>query len=380
MKTIILLLTVCLFANNANAQKSKEYYSLLLKADDMIIENKLDSALHYYDIALEKFNYPFYVHVKRAAIIANYSEDKVLLEKFLTKCVQKGMPRYQLEYFLNRKLNLDIVNKIQRDYSSYYDQYLAGIDITIVFKYLDLDARDYFLHDYLYMYSKNYEKDAFYAKFQDHAVKEYLQLIDEVGYPSEENVGLPKITEYELAKNKKLKADKWTVHKSKKQIELIDGKSDYYIAYQKNPDYLFYCDIPGNWLLWHYASFKDKDSTLLRYLEKGFDDLKLSPVYITEFFESSFDIQYDYCTSYNSYLFRTKYRSVAGIYTKSTTEERKHINSLRAQYFIPAIEKEEQLIKALYELKYDKEPKDISKKVIKKIGFEYGAFISFYNL
>ena len=106
MKTIILLLTVCLFANNANAQKSKEYYSLLLKADDMIIENKLDSALHYYDIALEKFNYPFYVHVKRAAIIANYSEDKVLLEKFLTKCVQKGMPRYQLEYFLNRKLNL----------------------------------------------------------------------------------------------------------------------------------------------------------------------------------------------------------------------------------------------------------------------------------
>lgn len=379
MKNIILFIALFLVAIPVSAQKAKEYYSLMLKADDMIIQNKLDSALFYYNIAFDKYNYPFYAHIKRAAIIANYSENEIELEKLLIKCVQKGMPRFQFDYFKKLGLNSEVVKKIEQDYSSYYEQYLASIDTATVFKYMDLDARDYFLHEYLYLYSKDSIRDTFYAKFKSIAINEFIQLIDEVGYPSEENIGLPKITKYELGKKRKLKVEKWAVHKSEKQIELIDHKSDYYLGYHEFPHYLIHPFTPGNWFLWHYASFKDKDSTLLRYLEKGFVDLKLSQIYIGEFFESTGDIHYDFCTSYNSILYRTKYRSTAGIYTKSTEVERKQINSLRAKYFIPSIEKQEQLLIALYRLKYGKD-KAISKKMIKKIDYEYVAFILSYRM
>lgn len=374
MKNLVLFIALFLVAIHANAQKAKEYYSLMLKADDMIIENKLDSALYYYNTAFNKYDYPFYSHVKRAAIIANYSEDKIQLEKLLRKCIQKGMPQHQFDYFLELGLNTEVVNKIEKNYSSYYEQYLAGIDTSIVFKYLDLDARDYLLHEYLYSYSKDSIKDVFYAKFQKEASKEFIDLINEVGYPSEENIGLPKLWKFELDKKKRLKEGKWTVYPFKKEVEFIDGKRDYYYGYLENPHFLHHEFIPGSWFFWHYPAVYYKNTTLFPYLERGFEELKLGQIYISHYFESIHDVQYDFCTTYYSYLFTTKYRSRAGIFNRSTQAEREHINTLREKYYIQSIDKQEQLLIALYSLRYGKD-KAISKRMLKKIDYEYVAFI-----
>ena len=374
MKKTLLLLVMCFIGVNTYAQKAKEYYGLLLKADAMVIENKLDSALYFYNSAFEKYDYPFYAHIKRAAILANFSGDEIILEKLLKKCIQKGMPQFQFDYFLESGLNQNTIQKIEQNYSNYYEQYLAGIDTSIVFEYLDLDAKDLLLHTYMYGYSKDSIKDKFYANFQKEALKEYLKLIDEVGYPSEENVGLPKLWKFELFKKKKLNNDKWSVYPVKKQLEFIDGNKEYYFGYHENPNYLNHSHTPGSWYYWHYPAVYYKDTTLFPYLERGFEELKLGQIYISHYFESIHDVQYDFCTTYYSYLYSRKYRSKAGIFNRSTEAERVHINALRAEYYIQSIDKQEQLLMTLYRLKYGKD-RAINKRMVKKIKYEYHAFV-----
>lgn len=364
------LIASMLIYYNLNAQNASKYYALILKADDMIIENKLDSAIYYYNKAFNEFEFPFYSHVKRAAIIANFSNDEYHLEQYLTRCVKKGMPEFQFNYFIDLGLNSSVVKKVQIKYNDLYDEYLSSIDSILVEKYLELDAKDYFLHDYLYMYSKDSIKNNFYENFKQNAINEYVEIIEEYGYASEKNIGLPKISKYELTSESQ---------SNNRTIELIDKTSNYIIDYNENPHYLIHPFTPGNWLLWHYASNSSKDSILLKKLEDGFDDLKLNQIFISEFFEGNGDVNTDFCTTYNSILYRTKYNSIAGKYKKSTKSERENINRLREKYFIKSLEKEEALLKRLYSLRFNK-LKDISNRMLRKIQYEYNAFILTYNL
>lgn len=378
MKKLLLALSV-LLSYQVQAQKAKEYYTLLLKADDMIIENKLDSAVFYYNEAFEKYNYPFYAHIKRAAIIANFNDDSKLLKQLLVKCIQKGMPKFQFKYFQELGLNKKVVKEVELDYDIHYNTYLENVDTSIVFKYLDLDARDLLLHKYLYSYSKDSLKDAYYAKFQEEASIEFQSLIDKVGYPSEANIGLPKIWEFELGKKKKLKKNKWNTFQEEQEIKFIDSREIYFMGYQESPHYLNHSNFPGGWFYWHYPAAYYGDTLLFTYLEQGFENLELNQMYIGHYFDSKHDSKTDFCTTYYSDIYQTKYRSWAGIFNRSTKEERFLINNLRAKYYIQSIDKQEQLIKALYKLRYGSDKK-ITNKMIKKIEYEYIAFILCYKM
>jgi hypothetical protein len=76
MKTIILLLTVCLFANNANAQNMNSFYFDVYSANNLAESGKVDSAILKYENAFKNVQYVPVKFLKKVLKLSKTTSDK----------------------------------------------------------------------------------------------------------------------------------------------------------------------------------------------------------------------------------------------------------------------------------------------------------------
>ena len=384
---ILLLFTKTHLGQIQISEKYSEYYYTINKAKHLITENKLDSSLILYENILNKFNFPFYKHIKQATLVAYYSNNESKFQYYLHKSITRGMTKNEFSFFVKKKKFSAIINQTEKKYDSLYNCYLSNIDSNKLISYQKLDAQDFFIHSYIYGYSNDSLKDVFHNTYQAKLIKQYIKLVDEIGYPSEKYIGLPKSSRYSMKKPKS--KQKYNIVYINDTIRLYSNKllKGYYITSKINPNYLIYSQWPGNWLLWHNAINVDTDSTLIVKIRDGVMNLELPVVFLTQMYENShnnnnkyFSSNNDYATTYNSYTIRKKARSCLELYTNLNVNEKKAIDSLRRHILLPTLEDERKLILSLYFIKTETKELKLTQKVLDRIKFEYNAFISYYNI
>jgi len=386
-------LVAILFVNLSHSQiqiqvseKYHEYFSEINKGKSKIVDKELDASLVIYESVLYKFNYPFYKHIKQATLVSLYANNESKFKFFLQKSITKGMTKNEFSFFEKQHKFKSVVKETARLYDSLYSCYSVGVDSSILIPYQKLDAKDFFIHSYLLGYSNDSLKDAFHNEIQPNLIDKYLNLIDEVGYPSEKNVGISKASNYQL-KSPKVKPGYNTLYLSDSLQLYKEQYKGYYIVTKANPDYLLYSHLPGNWLLWHNSINVCIDTVMQAKIIEGVMNLELPPVFLTQMFENSynddsdfFSSDKDYATTYNSYTLREIAKTAFGMYTRLDKYEINKIDSLRRYILIPTLKDEKTLILELYYLKTGKQKSILTNKIISKVKYEYEAFISYYRL
>lgn len=362
-------------ASGLQGKEAKIYYSLLNKAEDYIIKEKLDSALIFYEKAFEKFDYPFYKHLKQAAIVAFYAKDCKILNKYLVKAIKRGMNKSEFDFFIKATWCNDNMVKIKEDFPTYRRYYISSLDTNLMMNYIEMDVIDQLmLHP---LVNKNSNQ---YRSLNKKMKVRYLKLLDSMGFPTEKKVGLAKIFYASKNKFKTLKFDNDTVWKHK-----LVYHTD---LYNQNKNEELYCVVieekgksrpealrPGNSFFWHLAMDSSLDSALINKLEQGFNDLKIYPQTIAKYHRSiTNDLNYDFNLTHYSQYFQN-YKIVHRKYSYLSQEDKVRINKIRAKYYVRTVEKEEELLRVFYRLKYKQELRKITKNTLNKVGYEYYTFM-----
>ncbi len=369
------------------SEKYVDYFSNINLAKKFVINNSLDSALMTYDYILKKYNYPFYKNIKQAAILALYSEDTERLSFYLELAIKRGMNKTDFNYFVHSKKCTHTIQNISLKYDSLYKIYSNNIDYDLRYEFQALDAKDYFIHSYLYGYSRDSLKDAFHNQHQPKLIEDYINLIKNKGYPNEKKIGISTNAKYILGNIDTTEKGNLIYISSDSILRYNQTKTNFSIVNLYNPNFLIYSNYPGNWLLWHNAINREKDTIMQKIIIKGVMNLYLPPVFLTQMYENShpdkimhFDSVQDYATTYNSYTYRTKTKTPIGVCNKLIFDEKVRIDSLRKKVHILTIEDEEKLALSLYSLKTNRQINSLKTKYFKKIKFEYNSFISLVYL
>ena len=180
MKKIILTGVVLLNSILSLSQDAKAYYELINKGQKHLIENDLSSSLISYGDAFELFNYPFYKHIKQAALVALFNDNEKLLKKYLTKCVEKGMLRNELQYFINKDKS-NVSKNILLEYGQLRTLFLESIDSTMLHHFMELDMLDSYSNPL--SYKNDNESLETHRRQQVKIMNSYVNLIDSLGYP-----------------------------------------------------------------------------------------------------------------------------------------------------------------------------------------------------
>ena len=83
MKKTIILVIVCIFINSNIYSNYVEYFKVIIKAQDLILDNNLDSALYFYKKAFSIVNKPFPKDLSNAAIVAYKLDSTELMKKYV---------------------------------------------------------------------------------------------------------------------------------------------------------------------------------------------------------------------------------------------------------------------------------------------------------
>ncbi len=372
MKKIILTGVVLLNSILCLSQDAKAYYELINKGQNHLIENDLSSSLISYGNAFELFNYPFYKHIKQAALVALFNDNEKLLKKYLTKCVEKGMLRNELQYFINKDKS-NVSKNILLEYGQLRSLFLESIDSTMLHHFMELDMLDSYSNPL--SYKNDNESLETHRRQQVKIMNSYVNLIDSLGYPSESNVGHARIY-YKLENETGCRWEDCFKYFMKyyNDIHFSDENLTVITAEEKSGRKLESVR-PGNSFIWHYHGGVRNDSSLLRVLNAGFEKLKVAPSNIIVYYESLQELKHDFCGTYVSKTYTEEARSKSGRYHLSDTIK-KTINKNRLKYYILPLEMEEQLIMSLYKIEHGKSIKKVNEKSLKKIDCLYYTFIS----
>lgn len=368
-KKYFILILICFIVTPKllKSQKSKVYYPLINKAEKKLVEGDLDSSLYFYDKALEDFKFPFYKHIKQAAIVAHYNKNSKLLLKYLTKCIERGMNKDELCFFIRNNKTDSIVQQISINFQFHKNIYAKSIDSLLLNRYLEFDYFDeYFLLKKYKNVNKN--KDEI-RKIQGEALKKYIQLIHSHGFPSEKNVGLD-VHIYENG----------CTWEECKRVKL----ENYYKLVPDSDNYIFVSEEkgvmrgentkPGNRFIWHYNHDSLIDKEYLLLMKNAFNNLEMSASNLIYYFETSEGTNYkDFFYTYESH---SLLEGLDKFNLDSNIENK--INDNRKKYFVRTIKMEKNIFEKLYELEYLRKPKKLNRKSKEKIKFTFYSFLYYY--
>lgn len=382
-KTIIILALTLL---EIKAQPAYEYYALLNKAETFFVKGELQEALNLYDSALEKYNYPFYSHIKQAAIISHYLEDDFFTQKFIEKCVQSGMNRVELDWFLSRNKGKSFIDTIISNYNSLRQIYADGIDSVAMINFLEIDAIDIYVNGISYLKNGQSEKtkekqDSLYIEL----MKRYILLINKHGFPTEKRVGLDRVIHNE---NEYPMQSSWentfSFQITYNHDLLIDSNKNKFWTNENFGMNKREGSRPGNHFLFHFGirTLPYNNDSLLQILINGMLELKVNPLVIMHHLEYNAwlrnngkrDKVFDCGCSYWSKAFVTEARTTYKMQDLPKLK-RIEINECREKFFMRSIEREKELFNRLFFLEHQKYPKRYSRKNVKQIKFTYNTFI-----
>ena len=118
------------------------------------------------------------------------ADDAERLKKYLTKCVEKGMLRNELQYFINKDKS-NVSKNILLEYGQLRSLFLESIDSTMLHHFMELDMLDSYSNPL--SYKNDNESLETHRRQQVKIMNSYVNLIDSLGYPSESNVGHARI-------------------------------------------------------------------------------------------------------------------------------------------------------------------------------------------
>lgn len=373
----------CLFVK---AQPAFQYYTILQHAESSFVNGNLNEAILLYDSALEHFNYPFYNHIKQAAILSHYAGNDIYTEKFLTECIKAGMNKAELEWFVARSSGKPFINRLLTNYKIIRKEYASNIDTVAMINYLELDAIDVDVNGISYTkddHSKEMKmkQDSLYIQL----IERYIELIAKYGFPTEKRVGLDRIIHNE---NDNPFQSTWentfAFEISYNKDLLIDTNNVKFWTNENFGTSKREGSRPGNYFLFHFGIrlLPYNNDSLMRILTKGMLELKVNPRVLMHHLEldvwfkskEKLDDYFDCGCSYWSKAFVSEAHSVTKMQLLSE-KTRDNINACRRKYFMRSIEMEEKIFNQLFYLEYRKAPKMYNKKTVNRISFTFNAFI-----
>jgi len=344
---------------------------LISQAESQFVKGNLNDALNLYDTAFQKFDSPFYRHIRQATIIASYSNNLNKYHKYLVKCVKRGMTLNELDFFMKQDPDDTEIQKIYANYDKYRKNYLSTIDTIVLLNFLELDVFESLSIE------KFKDNDMFLEKMKIYGSR-YMALVDSLGYPTEIKTGLS-YRVFASLNSKSCKLANWKQHKVSYNKDISPVEGDLY----GNIGIEDLINKPismkaGNWFLSHYhAEGYIIDSTFFNYLESGVYDLKLDQITIALFLEKTGLKNNEFLMTYYSPMLLSMKMKVHKIYKLKNSIKLK-INENRKRYYIRTIETELGIIKRFYFLENAENLKKISKKMFKNISYQTDAFIRYF--
>jgi hypothetical protein len=339
-KLIVLLLfiplTLSLFGN-------KQYYKLLRRAEQCIIDEKLDSSLYYYQQAFTKYNYPFVKDIMAAACVAHYANDTATMYSHIKTMMKRGVVTYELGYFLKHRSDDKELLKIVNSSQEYKEYYLKSIDKAVADKFMELDISNAVLiHNRVLVMRRRKEYKTRKDLDRSVDVDKFIKYVNNFGFPDEKRTGLggfPMISSVDFAKlfNKEYtdvtnriengrEGDKYAY------VEPIFGYGLFDYSCRRGCKIFSDIDI---------KRYPDLDNLLLNKIT----NLNFNPSYYIEYLQKNSNVYYVYRPT--SKLMK-KYRgNMDKIINKINIKE---INQKRAEIFMRTVEKDIALYKAIAEL------------------------------
>jgi hypothetical protein len=270
----ILFIVLFLILNLIAFGQKTEYYRILQKAEQKIIDSQLDSALIYYNKAFVKYNYPFVRDISAAACISFHTEDTISQHRYVEILLNKGMDIRELEYFIRQKPMDEILLAFKENYQKYNRKYLASIDCQMEEKFGEIDKQEQIIN-----WNKNLTIEQKINKMSTLS-QQFIGLVEEYGYPSQKKVGIGCSSAITFTNNNSLVA-KPNIKSEIIKIPGFRGKSFKKYAFWEmnyNFRYLFHQTTRvGNGYLWH--SILDRFPKLDSILLQATRNLELSPTF-----------------------------------------------------------------------------------------------------
>ncbi len=342
-------------------QPSKGYYSLISKSENYIIQNKYEEAIRTYQDAFEKYQYPFYKHIRQAAIVACLEKDTIHLIPLLKQCVVHGMTKNELDFFRKELPSSNRLSEFIKLFDFYEREYEQSIDSSVLIPFLEFDVlQTAMLNGKMRKLRRkkalmrlNFENKKFLGLFNN--------LLDSLGFPSENVVGLT----YSF----KIRP-KWWPLKGFKSTS-IDGSlaEKYSVKYSYAKDFLRYKSSsikPGLWGLTHLAAVID--SSFIDRLRRCFDSLQIDQDAVAICLSTHVDMA---AGRYSPFNLRTRFKLRAR-YSISNVEK-EILDTNRQVYYFRSLYKEKSLFEALHYKKYQKRIRDFD-KAAKEMQYIYSSF------
>lgn len=364
----------CLLIVNIVNAGYKEYSEEIQISEKYLIENKLDLALTNYLSVLKKYDYPYVKEILQATYISCYVGDKSTFELLLVEATKKGMSNGEYD-FLKKTWNEQ--NTSSFDENVYYQNrktYLEQLNTEKMSEYVKLDF-------YVNIIQKKLRgtKEEQYEYFQQMNLlrNRYLELIEIYGYPTDQETG--RKFERKLAGKLGTNNTKFLFvgFKNGYMDSIFGGKAVQFSTTAKNAVWSS-LDV-GAWFLTHYVpkNVNMLDSTLFYFVEKGVNQLKMSPYLLINMLESTRLPQNDFALTYYSRMWLDLQMNYHAKYNMPT-DKRDFVNLNRTKYGIRTLEQEEQLLRSLFKLKTKQDlPNNFSNKDIQAISFENRLFLNY---
>ncbi len=241
----------------------------------------------------------------------------------------------------------------------------------MLFNYLETD-----MIEQVAMEDYDYDSMMFHNTMKK-AAQIYMSIVDSLGFPDEKKLGLCYFTFISKTGKKDPDANWYQIklryHKKEAEFKFPLYGSIRIDDLKDKP----YSIKPGNWFVSHYhIENYIIDTTFYNYLKKGLNELKIYPITLALFLERTGIDKYEFLMTYYSPLYlKMKMKMKKALSVGEKTREK--INKNRKAIFVRPIEREIAIVKEFYRLKYDKYPKKISKRVLRKIHYEIYSFMNY---
>lgn len=347
---------------NMYGQMAEGYFSMLSQAEKYIVHDEYSKAISAYQMALEKYDYPFYRNIRQAAIVACLSEDTLRLIPLLKKCIERGMTKNELPFYVKRLPECQSLLKLEKEFDFYTRNYEESIDSTVLIPYLELDV----LHTH--MLKKRLRlgrrKQALRRIREENVyfLEMFTQLWDSLGFPSEQVVGLT----YEH----RIRPKWWPRQGWRLTSGAFPIAKKYAVKFSFTRDNLLRkgsSSKPGMWGLTHLLV----DSSFICRLQTAFDSLQIDQNSITTCLGMR-----DYGVGrYSRFGYKTGFK-LERRYAASSAEK-EIIDTNRKEFYIRSLDEEKALFSALYLKQFGEDVVDYD-QAARKMGYVF-LFFSFYQ-
>jgi len=174
------------------SQNEKSYYSTILKADSLKLNQHAEESIIYYEKAFKKKKYPPLNDIIETAILAAEQGHDKLSYQLFRKAILNGLPYPELEKLITIAQNLDkrYKSRLLKDFKYLNKKYYAKLNLELVLKLTLIDGYDQGIRN---LYFKDSSCKEIYFKAQNTMDTTNLSIIVDIikkyGWPTFEMVG-----------------------------------------------------------------------------------------------------------------------------------------------------------------------------------------------